>query len=65
MSTVLNSSARVVRTGGLGGQASLLSTIGAWCLALLWIMPLLYAFWARHPSFRVRDQVVADRTTNT
>ena len=51
MSTVLNSSARVVRTGGLGGQASLLSTIGAWCLALLWIMPLLYAFWAAiHPS---------------
>ena len=38
-------------TGGLGGQASLLSTIGAWCLALLWIMPLLYAFWAAiHPS---------------
>ena len=51
MSTALNSSARVVRTGGLGGQASLLSTIGAWCLALLWIMPLLYAFWAAiHPS---------------
>lgn len=51
MSTAVNSSARVVRTGGLGGQASLLSTIGAWCLALLWIMPLLYAFWAAiHPS---------------
>jgi sn-glycerol 3-phosphate transport system permease protein len=51
MSTTLNSGARVVRTGGLGGQASLLSTIGAWCLALLWIMPLLYAFWAAiHPS---------------
>ena len=51
MSTALNSGARVVRTSGLGGQASLLSTIGAWCLALLWIMPLLYAFWAAiHPS---------------
>jgi sn-glycerol 3-phosphate transport system permease protein len=51
MSTVLNSRAGVVRTGGLGEQASLLSTIGAWCLALLWIMPLLYAFWAAiHPS---------------
>jgi sn-glycerol 3-phosphate transport system permease protein len=51
MSTALNRSARVVRSGSLGGQASLLSTIGAWCLALLWIMPLLYAFWAAiHPS---------------
>ena len=51
MSTTLNRSARVVRSGSLGGQASLLSTIGAWCLALLWIMPLLYAFWAAiHPS---------------
>lgn len=51
MSTALNRSARAVRSGSLGGQASLLSTIGAWCLALLWIMPLLYAFWAAiHPS---------------
>ena len=57
MSTALKTSAQagtlgVARgTGGLGGQASLLSTIGAWCLALLWIMPLLYAFWAAiHPS---------------
>lgn len=57
MSTALNTNARAGSvgglggTGGLGGQASLLSTIGAWCLALLWIMPLLYAFWAAiHPS---------------
>ena len=48
MSTALQPNTQV---GGLGGQASLLSTIGAWCLALLWIMPLLYAFWAAiHPS---------------
>lgn len=57
MSTALKTSAQASTlgaargTGGLGGQASLLSTIGAWCLALLWIMPLLYAFWAAiHPS---------------
>ncbi len=57
MSTALNTNARAGSvgslggTGGLGGQASVLSTIGAWCLALLWIMPLLYAFWAAiHPS---------------
>ena len=28
-----------------------LETVGAWLLALLWISPLLYAFWAAfHPS---------------
>jgi sn-glycerol 3-phosphate transport system permease protein len=48
MSTALKPNTQV---GGLGGQASVLSTLGAWCLALLWIMPLLYAFWAAiHPS---------------
>ena len=29
-----------------GAQTGLLSTLGAWALALLWIMPLLYACWA-------------------
>ena len=38
MSTAVNASGRV---GGLGGQASLLSTIGAWCLALLCRVELL------------------------
>ena len=34
-----------------GIQAGLLSTLGAWVLALLWITPLLYACWAAfHPS---------------
>jgi len=35
----------------LGQPAGLLSTIGAWVLALCWISPLLYACWAAiHPS---------------
>ncbi len=35
----------------LGADTSLLSTIGAWVLALVWISPLLYAVWAAiHPS---------------
>jgi sn-glycerol 3-phosphate transport system permease protein len=35
----------------LGQPAGLLSTLGAWVLALCWIAPLLYAFWAAiHPS---------------
>ena len=34
-----------------GTDTSLLSTVGAWALALVWIAPLLYAFWAAiHPS---------------
>ncbi len=63
MSTAVNASGRV---GGLGGQASLLSTIGAWCLALLWIMPLLYAFWAAiHPSeFATKLSLTAPLTLN-
>ena len=35
----------------LGQPAGLLSTFGAWVLALCWIAPLLYALWAAiHPS---------------
>jgi len=35
----------------LGQPAGLLSTLGAWALALCWIAPLLYALWAAiHPS---------------
>lgn len=35
----------------MGADTSLLSTIGAWVLALVWISPLLYAVWAAiHPS---------------
>lgn len=35
----------------LGQPAGLLSTLGAWVLALCWIAPLLYALWAAiHPS---------------
>lgn len=35
----------------LGQPAGLLSTLGAWLLALCWISPLLYAGWAAiHPS---------------
>ena len=35
----------------LGQPAGVLSTIGAWVLALCWISPLLYAVWAAvHPS---------------
>ena len=34
-----------------GTDTCLLSTVGAWALALVWIAPLLYAFWAAiHPS---------------
>jgi sn-glycerol 3-phosphate transport system permease protein len=34
-----------------GRFAALLETAGAWCLALLWIVPLAYALWASvHPS---------------
>ncbi|HXU53453.1 MAG TPA: carbohydrate ABC transporter permease [Casimicrobiaceae bacterium] len=36
---------------GPRGGVLALETIGAWLLALLWILPLLYAFWtAFHPS---------------
>ena len=49
MSQVLISNSNQARS--LGAEASLLSTIGAWVLALVWITPLLYAVWAAiHPS---------------
>ena len=33
------------------GFTHALETFGAWLLAILWILPLLYAFWtAFHPS---------------
>ena len=36
---------------GPRGGVLALETIGAWLLALLWILPLVYAFWtAFHPS---------------
>jgi sn-glycerol 3-phosphate transport system permease protein len=45
----VTSSARI--STSLGQPAGLLSTLGAWVLALCWIAPLLYALWAAiHPS---------------
>ncbi len=39
------------RPQDLSDQAGRLSTIGAWLLAIVWIVPLLYALWAAfHPS---------------
>jgi sn-glycerol 3-phosphate transport system permease protein len=32
-----------------GLRAPLLETAAAWLLALLWLSPLLYAFWAAFP----------------
>ena len=38
-----------------------LETMGAWLLALLWILPLLYAFWAAFhpPEFATRFELFA------
>jgi sn-glycerol 3-phosphate transport system permease protein len=45
----VTSSSRI--STSLGQPAGLLSTLGAWVLALCWIAPLLYALWAAiHPS---------------
>lgn len=34
-----------------GSQPGLLSTLGAWLLAIVWVLPLLYAAWAAfHPT---------------
>lgn len=39
------------RPGDLSPQAGFLSTLAAWLLAIVWIIPLLYALWAAfHPS---------------
>ena len=44
-------SGRTLIKTALGQPAGVLSTIGAWVLALCWISPLLYAVWAAiHPS---------------
>ena len=44
------SSVHASRTARLDG-AGLLDTLGAWLLALVWILPLLYAVWAAfHPA---------------
>ncbi len=42
----------------------LLSTAAAWCLGLLWILPLLYAFWAAlHPGeYATRFELLAPLT---
>ena len=38
--------------------------VGAWLLAILWVMPLLYAFWsAFHPAeFSTRFELLAPLT---
>ncbi len=49
-----------------GAHAGWLSTLGAWVLALLWILPLLYACWAAfHPSeFATKLVLTAPLTFN-
>ena len=43
---------------------TLLNTLGAWLLALLWVLPLLYAVWsAIHPTeFSARFELLAPLT---
>ena len=46
------------------GAGRFLSTLGAWTLGLLWLLPLVYAFWsAFHPAaFAVRFDLLAPLT---
>ena len=40
-----------VRLGAQGDAQRMLETVAAWLLGVLWVLPLLYAFWtAFHPS---------------
>jgi len=57
-------SARTADPYALGGTAWTLQSIAAWLLAILWLLPLLYAFWtAFHPSeFSARFTLTAPLT---
>lgn len=46
------------------GVSTVIETLGSWCLGLLWILPLAYAFWtAFHPpEFEVRFDLTAPLT---
>ena len=43
-----------------------LETIAAWCLALLWLAPLAYAFWSAFhpPEYATKFDLTAPLVTN-